>query len=314
MSKEDQKHGLGHLRTAEYPGGKVGYAVFGQPNPENHRIMIIPGFTEDSLTMEEFAKTLAETADTEVIVPDQPGYLRGWKPRGLVMSAINHFAEAYLAVIEAEDLEDEPLDVVAHSLGAPVEVRMAELAKDRGVKALDFEEGSQSVFMAPAGTNPKERLLLSKESLAARFLFKFLPRDAKEVKKFEPSRMGANRAARNFVKNPFKSAKETWYLSKKSNMYPKLGRVGLKPHVMVFSDDPLLPQRLNQPITEAYVSGDEDYSLAGWSSAANVAGLGKGDSKAEDAWLDDYRHAGHNDHGRHPQHVAQAVLQLLNQG
>jgi hypothetical protein len=187
---------------------------------------------------------------------------------------------------------------------------MAELAKERGIKALDADEGSMSIFLAPAGANKDEKLLLSKGSLAGRFVFKFLLRDAKENKKFDPSGVGKRRAAKNLVRNPVKTGKEIWYLSKKESTYSKLGELGLKPAVVVFPDDVLQPQRLNQKTTDAYVSGEGDYSLSGWSSA--IGGLRRDTGEGEDAWLGDYRHAGHNDHARHPEDVAKMVLGIFD--
>jgi pimeloyl-ACP methyl ester carboxylesterase len=296
-------------KETRYAGGNVSYSVFGSPDPESQKILVIPGFTEDSLTMQGFAEALTEDGRRQVIVTDQPSY--GFK-KGITMSAIDHQAEANLAVIRAEGLDNEPLAVVAHSLGAPVEVRMAELAEQSGITALDADKGSVSVFLAPAGANKDERLLLSKDSLGARFVLKFMARDAKENKKYDAAKTGQKRAAKNFIKNPLKTGKEAWFLSKKESTYKKLGSLGLKPSVVVFSDDVLQPQRLDQKITDAYVDGTEDYSLNGWSTAVNIAGKGVGDKAAEDAWLDDYRRAGHNDHARHPEHVAEVVLAILD--
>ena len=303
-SQSDQFH---QTKTAEYNGGKVGYSIFGDPNSELQKILVIPGFTEDSVTMQGFAEALTDGGQRQVIVTDQPSLKF---KEGFTMPIIDHQAKANLAVISAEGLDDEPLAVVAHSMGAPIEVRMAKLAKERGIKALDTNEGSVSLFLAPAGANPDERLLLSRDSLASRFIFKFMSRDAKENKKFDPEGIGKKRAAKNFVGNPLKTWKETWYLSKKESTYSKLGELGLKPAVVVFPDDVLQPQRLNQKTTEAYVSGEADYSLSGWSSA--IGSLRTGTGEGENAWLDDYRHAGHNDHARHPEDVAKLVLSIFD--
>ena len=116
------------------------------------------------MILQRFATALQKDGNHQVIFYDQPKYTRGEK-----LSALDHQAEAALSVLEAEGLANTPIYLAAHSMGFLTMVRMAELAKQRGITALDSSKGSRSVAIAPAGTNTGENLGF----LAGRFIFYF---------------------------------------------------------------------------------------------------------------------------------------------
>lgn len=337
FGKESLTEQFGDVKTTEYSGGTVDYSVLGPDQSTHHKIMVINGFTEDRITGREFAEALTEGRERTVLIADQPSY-----KNGVDLSAIDHQAEAYLALIVAEGLGHEPLDVVAHSMGAPILIRMAELAKQRGLTCLDIENGSKSVFLAPVGANEDEKL----RYLTGRFVGKFAPQAKKETKKFDPSRLKEKTSMKNATKNLPKTLKEVVYISRKQQLFAKLGEVSLNPLIVEYANDPLMPGKNNKALQEnftgvadgEYVDEGNGYNIAGWVSVIDNTGVGarnfdefkqnletsmrgKGElgedegltkQEAKDKWMEHYRNAGHNDHSFNPERSARIVLNYFN--
>jgi pimeloyl-ACP methyl ester carboxylesterase len=296
----------------DYPGGEVDYAVIGSPSDIHNPVVIIPGFTEGQTVLKRFAETLSEKGEREVIYPDQP-VIKDKKP------IIDHHAEALLAIIENEGYGDRPVDIIAQSFGALVAVRAAELAKERGLKCLDAERGSNSVFIAPAGSNDNENLLY----LGGRWI-KFVNREAHPIpalsaltKELDPDGSMAKAGQKNVMASLPKTIKEVIELSRKENIYSKLGELGLKPHIFGYASDVMYPHKVVKTVLDA-----NGYSLNGYSVPVDSGGIGAGNfgefkektglsgKEAKKAWAHHYRNAGHNDFLFHPERTVKAILQI----
>jgi len=295
-----------------YPGGEVDYAVIGSPSEIHNPVFIVPGFTEGQTVLKKFAETLNEQGQREVIYPDQP-VIKDKKP------ILDHHAEALLAIIENEGYSDRPVDIIAQSFGVLVAVRAAELAKERGLKCFDSKEGSNSVFISPAGSNDKENLLF----LGGRWL-KFVGREASPIpalstltKELDPDGSMAKAGQKNVMANLPKTLKEVIELSRKDKIYSDLGSVGLRPHVFGYASDVLFPHKVVKTVLE-----ENGNSLNGYSVPVDSGGVGAGNFKefkshtgldgkeAKRAWAHHYRNAGHNDFLFHPDRTVKAILQV----
>jgi pimeloyl-ACP methyl ester carboxylesterase len=300
----------------DYAGGEVDYAVVGAPSESHNPVFIIPGFTEGQEVLKNFAETLSEKGEREVIYPDQPK-IKDKKP------ILDHHAEALLAVIDNEGYSDRPVDLVAHSFGILVAVRAAEMAKERGLKCFDSEQGSNSVFISPAGSNDKENLLF----LGGRWL-RFVNREANPItalspltKELDPDGSMAKAGQKNVMANLPKTLKEVAELSRKEKIYSRLGELGLKPHVFGYASDVLFPHKVIKNTLE-----DNNGSLDGYSVPVDNGGVGAGNFKefksktglsgkeAKKAWAHHYRNAGHIDLLFHPDRTVKAILQIWDSG
>lgn len=299
-------------KETDYPGGHIEYAVAGLSNEKHNPVFVVPGFTEGQAVLKDFAETLSEQGERQVIYPDQPE-LKDKKP------VLDHHAEALLAIIDNEGYGDRPVDIIAQSFGALVAVRAAELAKERGLKCLDAGQGSNSVFIAPAGSNDKENLLY----LGGRWL-KFVNREAHPIpalstltKELDPSGEFAKAGQKNVMADLPKTVKEVLELSRKESIYSKLGELGLKPHIFGYASDVMYPHKVVKTVLDA--NGD---SLNGYSVPVDSGGIGAGSfgefkektglsgKEAKKAWAHHYRNAGHNDFLFHPERTVKAILQI----
>lgn len=316
MSKEVRVSSSEQPKHIRYFGGSIEYSVL-ESTSEGNPVVIVPGFTEGRFVLRNFAETFRGLADRTVVFPDQP--VLSEKSR---ISVLDQHAKALLAIIDNENLEDKPVDFIAHSFGAMVVARAAELATELGITSFDSEKGSHTVFIAPAGTNDRENLAY----LGGRWL-EFMSSEANPVpiiniqtKELDPTGEMLKAGQKNATANIAKSAKEVRILAKKKRIYAGLGNAGLKPFVFGYASDRLFPHRVVEPV----LSRNAD-NLAGYAVPIDNSGVGAGSFSefktktglkgraAKKAWAHHYRSAGHNDFLFHPERTAKAVLQVIEQ-
>jgi len=297
-------------RSAEYSGGSVGYSIL-EGSVEHNPILIIPGFTGGRTALSEFANALNKESGREVIYSDQPVF--GKQPK-VKLSAINHQAEAILAIIKTEGMEDIPFDVITHSFGSMIAVKAAELAKEQGIMAFDTSEGSHTIFIAPGGTNDRENLAF----LGGRWV-KFLAKDTFYRGQLDPTGEMSKAGVKNFWSDPSKTAKEILALRKKDEIYAHLGDLGLKPFILGFANDSIYPHKVIENVLQDNAESLSGYAVpvdSGVIGAANfksfVKKSGLSVKEAKEAWAHHYRNANHADLQYHPERTVKAILQIIN--
>jgi pimeloyl-ACP methyl ester carboxylesterase len=295
-------------KSADYIGGTIEYSIVGYSN-NNQPVLIVPGFTEGRFVLQDFAEALSEQGNCLVLFPDQPILER--KQAGK-MSVIDQHANALLKIIEAENLSDQPIDIITHSFGSLIAARMAELAKEQGYSTLDSNKGSRSVFIAPAGSNSKENLLYHGGRWA-----KFMARSLPYGKELDLTSEMMKAGAKNLLSNPLKTSKEVVGLGKKEKIYKGLGKSGLRPFILGYAADDMYPHKVIESVIQE--NGD---NLVGYSMPIDSGGVGAENFKqfqlktglsgkeAKKAWSHHYRNAGHNDLLFHPDRTVKAILQL----
>lgn len=302
-------------KTAEYEGGKVDYSVVGEITDHNP-VVLVPGFTVGRLVQRDFANTLHEEGDRQVIFSEQPNF--SWKPS--MKPVVDRHAEALLAIIEKEGLGNQPVDFVTHSFGSIIFTRAAELAKERSLNCFDSVSGSRAVFIAAAGTNEKEDIV----KLSHRFA-KFMVNGMPYGKELDPTGDWMKAGTKNFIKRPLKTAKEVNILRKKENIYTKLGQMSIKPSFIGFNGDDLMPFSSSESVIM-----NEELDLGGYSVPINLesrplaeatkdldfkefmslTGLDKKESVKE--WARHHVGAGHNDLLFNPHRTVNAILPILD--
>lgn len=295
---------------AEYNGGKVDYSVVGEMT-EHNPVVLVPGFTISRLVQRDFANTLSEQGKREVIFLDQPELQRKPKQK---LSAVDHQAEALLAVIEKEGLSNRPLDFVAHSFGSIVLTRAAEIAHERNLAVFDGAEGSKVVFIAPAGSNKWENIAY----LGGRFGH-FMVGGQPYGKELDPTGDWMKAGMDNFFKNPAKTAKEIIHLSKRERIYSGLGGLGIKPFIIGYPGDYLYPDRTIKKAVKKHGERISGYAMPIDTHGVGAKNLGDFKEKTglngKDArrhWAHHYRNAGHNDLLFHPERTVNAILPILD--
>lgn len=302
-------------KTAEYEGGKVDYSVIGETTDHNP-VVLVPGFTIGRLVQRDFANTLHEEGDRQVIFSEQPNF--SWKPS--MKPVVDRHAEALLAIIETEGLNEKPVDFIAHSFGAIIFTRAAELAKERGVASFNGEFGSRAVFIAPAGTNKREGII----RLGPRFI-KFMKNGAPLGKELDPDGEWMKAGMKNARSRPLKTLKEVGVLRKKEAIYNRLGAMGIKPSLLGYESDDLMPFRSAKSVVMNEDKPHSGYSvpidigdtpLKGAKPGINlkeyqeITGLDK--QKATKQWARYVIGAGHNDLLFNPHRTVNAVLPILD--
>lgn len=263
-----------------------------------------------------------------MVFPDQPVLDKKTKTKPKPkLSIVDHHAEALLAILNAEALSDQSVDVITHSFGSLVLARAADLAKERGLKCFDEKEGSHTIFVAPAGTNEKENLF----TLGYRW-GRFIVREANPLpignfytKELDPSGEMLKAGQKNANADKVKTLKEVGSVIKKEKMYKRLGEAGVRPYIIGFSNDVLMPHHRRESsiaIHENIISGysmpiDSEGSRVGaFSRAPSLAEfIEKTGLKGEEAkriWTHHYVNQGHNDLLFHPKRTVSAVLQVLD--
>ena len=302
-------------KATAYYGGFIEYSTVGDEHEEHNPVLIVPGFTGGRQVLEKFAVTLSSQGERKVIYPAQPT-LDVKLQEGLPI--VDHHAMALLEVIDAEGLRRRSVDIITHSFGSIVAVRMAELAKVMGMMSFDSEKGSHSVFISPAGSNDKENLVYLGGRWAS-FIGRSYIESFLSGKELDPTGAMTKAGVKNFTKDKVKTAKEVNSLSKKSSIYENLGNIGIKPFVLGYSNDYMFPDRVVKTAIKSNGSNLEGYAMpidTGGIGAASFsefkAKTGLTGKEARKSWTHHYRNAGHNDFQFHPERTVAAILQVID--
>jgi hypothetical protein len=250
------------VRTVEYPGGRIDYELIGNSVESEHNpIVVIPGYGRGMVGYRELGKGLSQDGERTTVVVDQPHWsakeqVKFGKLGGL--SALDHQAEALLAVIKDINLQNRPVDFVAHSFGAVILERAAELAHERGLDMTPFdsEKGSHSIFVAPAGTIEGEKVM----KLIGRF-------GASKKQSAANNRRGndqykeVNDEGKRYTKYTPKTIREAVILGKTAISYKDLGTYGLKPFILGFPEDRVSVHGLMAPTLEQNAEHVSGYSM-----------------------------------------------------
>jgi pimeloyl-ACP methyl ester carboxylesterase len=307
-------------KSADYINGHIEYSVIEHPGNQHNAVLIVPGFTEGRFVFDKFASTMSRQGEREVIYPDQPVIAAGRRAK---MPVIDHQALALLKIIEQEGLTEQPIDLIAHSFGSKIVFRLAELAKAKRYTCFDSKKGSHSVFISPAGSNPKENLLFLGGRFS-RFMYREgnpLPRLNLLARELDPTGEMGRVGWKNFRSDKKKTAREVWQLSKKPDIYKHLGSVGLEPHVLGYAKDVMFPYRVVKKVIEDNGENLRGYSMPIDNKATGASSFREFKSKFEDkpgltgrdakrAWAHHYRNAGHNDLLFHPERTVKAILEI----
>lgn len=280
-------------------------------------ILLIPGFTEGKVSLHGFASQLCSQGDTTVLLPDQ--YQRRDKKILSPGHAVRNQAEYLLAVIAERKLQHTPLDVIAHSFGTIIFDAMSKMAAERGWTCFQSELGAGAVFIAPAGSNPKE----SRHGLGRRFGI-FVATESKIG--WDPDALKAG--PQNVKSDPLKYAGEALAVSSPQNLidYSQLAANGVRPHIVVYSNESVYPHELiSDTIGVALEAGDiESYSspldsrtdgigLLGVLSLRQLIDGGMPKNEAKAAWQHSNAGAEHNRFMIVPEVDAATALALLRQ-
>ncbi|MEX2006724.1 MAG: alpha/beta hydrolase [Candidatus Saccharimonadales bacterium] len=313
-SIENQKNQEQQKETS-FDSGSVEYSVITSSDSGFNPVLIVPGFTIGRSVQRDFATELSRTGHRKVVFTEQP-YLRKLQSRKPV---IDRHAEAILAIIEQEGWAERPVDFIAHSMGAIIFTRAAELAHERGYNSFDSEQGSNVVFVSPAGSNEKESLLF----LTRRF-GRFTLGERLVASELDPTGEWMRAGARNFIKKPGKTLREINTLRHPERMYRRLGELGIHPLALGYNNDSLMPFSAAETTFM-----NEELSLRGYAVPVDSSPVPKGATRgisfssfrkltglskkaAKKAWAHSLLNAGHNDLLFHPKRTANAALQILD--
>lgn len=303
-------------KTAEFDGGTIDYSVIGEPTKHNP-VVLVPGFTISRLVQRDFAQALQVEGDRQVIFSEQPDF--SYKPS--MKKVIDRHAEALLAVLREENLQDQPVDFIAHSMGSIIFTRAAEMAKERGLLSFGSGTGSHAIFISPAGTNDAENVF----RLGKRFV-KFMKNGAPLGKELDPDGAWMKEGTKNFIKRPIKTAKEIAILSKKEAIYKRLGELGIRPALIGYPSDDLMSFTTSESVvmSEDFKGGgysvpiDTEYEIlesaelgTDFKKYKEATGLDK--EQATKSWARHVLGAGHNDLLFNPERTVRAVLPILNE-
>lgn len=326
---------LPEVKEVPFVYGTTDYETFGQKNPERNPYILIPGFSGNFVAEEQLARELSDGGQEQVIITGQPKFKREGLAR--LPNIIDLHAEAVLAIIEDNGWQNEPLDVVIHSMGMQIFVRAAEMAKERGFSCFNRHEGSHSYAISPAGLVPKENLA----KLGLRW-GNFVLHDLEFAEKFDADKEIRKATGEAISKRPSKSVREVANLVKDKVDFNKLGEIGIKPFVLVMGEDRMFPYsgRIGQVGTtiEKQLGLDNPDGAGNLSGAASpvdalypenidvfTATLAKEHPEldeeevgalAEDSWkkdkmdLDRNSRSGHADVNHHPRRIASAIKQI----
>ena len=306
----------GTLLTQE---GQVNYLKIGQDNPNANPIVIVPGSTQGVEVLEDFGVELSRLGNRKVYVLDQfKRQERNWdklKPftrEGRL--GLEQQTSTLLQLLSYKDLTQKPVDFVANSFGAPVAVRAAEVAAERGWSCFNAETGSHMALISPAASKKGEFFL----PIGGRFGWWLL--EYPRVNKYlDPNNEMLKAGVQNFIEDLPKTINEMRAFAKVRIPYKKLGEIGIKPVVLGYASDKMMPYRIMDSTLEpnmdqlsgiATIVDPENIAAGNFSEFKQKTGLsGKA---AKEAWAHHYRRADHNDQQFHPQRSAQAILQIFD--
>ncbi len=296
----------------EYGLGKIKVAEYGEPTDTRNTVLVVPGYTEGLVALNNFSREVAEQGQRRVIFPEQP---KSKHFNGL--SSIDDQAEAILAIIEHKRLTDKPLDIIAHSMGALVFLRVADIAQARGYSCFDSEQ-SRSSLIAPAGFYESESFIKLASRFAKRAKNFTFGDEALLTKTTENGREIGLGGPKSIARRPIASTKEIYPLAK-SRVSQELGRLSLSPQVLIYPNDELYSWDVigndleNSLELFSGVSMPVEYENPGAMSKEDFAEkTGLSGDELKEAWAKNHSNASHNDQLFMPRRTAKAVLQHLD--
>jgi hypothetical protein len=306
-----------YAELPEQPGQEIPYVVVNE-HEGSTPMLYVPGFGESIVNKVSFAAELASQG-VEVILPGQNRKGRGFGR----MDAVEAQALNYLAVIEAEGLTDQVVNVATHSFGSLVFDKMAQIAEERGWTC--FKE-STAFMMAPAGLNDNESYAgVAKRWAAAMKTEGSLEHDFPDVKGET-----AKASLKTLLSNPIRTAREVRQLVKgRVNFERLLGSEStprLIGRLMIYgyAEDELYPSRVE-------ADAERDTSLLGAKVTELLAAIDNGElgvpgeavdgrlayatpislQEKPDGNIRSGEGATHDDEQLNPSRVAGAVVQVL---
>lgn len=304
--------------TAHLDSGNLDYLHIGQETRRFNPVVVVPGFTQGIEVLEDFGIHLTQQGQREVFVLDQlqrqHRTLESLHPLERLRQGVEEQADALVGFLANNELTDRPIDFVTNSLGASIAVRAAEIAHNQGWKSFSSDEGSRMVFISPAGSNNKEFIL----SLGGRFIW-WMAKNTPSGKYLDPKGEMMKTGVKNALDDLKKTVNEVRALARSRIPYERLGEIGIKPFILAYPGDQLMPYRIMGSNLEtnlenlsgvASVVGGYDVGARNYSEFKKKTGLnGKA---AKEAWVHHYRSADHSDMQSHPERTASSVLQILN--
>jgi pimeloyl-ACP methyl ester carboxylesterase len=308
----------------QYKDGELEYLYFngGYADPTKNKIVVIPGFTQGIEVLEGFGEALGDDGSRAVFVLDQPKRFKkkfDKKFKGEI--GLDQQVDALLEFLIEEDLTEEPIDFVANSFGTSILAAAAIRANQLGIKSFKTQEGANTFFISAAGANQKE----SMKSLGKRWLG-WMKKNAANDKVLDPTREMFKAGQKNFLGDVPKTLNEAVALSKYKINFEELEKAGVKPVVIGYADDALMPfQEVAQNIEHmdgvvSLIDHEENAPILpnsrpypGAKDRKEFEELAYLETKsAKSEWPHHYRAAEHNDMQFHPDRAARFILDVLS--
>lgn len=291
-------------------------------DPNNNKMVVIPGFTQGIEVMKDFGEALGEEGQREVFVLDQPERSKKTfdkKFKGEI--GLDQQVDALLEFLQHQDLTRTPADFVANSFGTSILAAAAIKANELGWKTFKSDEGSRTFFISASGANPAE----SMKSLGKRWAG-WMKKNGANDKVLDPSREMFKAGQQNFLQDIPKTINEAIALSKYKIDFEQLEAAGVMPTVIGYADDSLMPFQevaKNLEHTQGAVSlidnAENAPALADSTKYPGVKDFeefkektGLDGKEARQAWVHHYRAAEHNDMQFHPNRAARFILDILS--
>jgi hypothetical protein len=201
------------VRTTEFKNGSVQYSLIGELNPNSNPIVIASGMDNGRINVLQEAALLAGQGKTQVLIAEQPQYNEdvSWRFKANPDNALNFLADAYLAAAQDAGFteDDRPVNLIGHSLGAPVANRIRHNAKWNNIKSFMPERGSLMALLGAGSSRRHERIL----TLAARHP-RYMLKGIVEAKVLDPTGQNGKTVMKNAFSDLPKSFGEVRALAK----------------------------------------------------------------------------------------------------
>jgi hypothetical protein len=317
LKQKDSQSNITQESTT-YDGGKLNYLHINaeHADPVNNKLVVIPGFTQGIEVLGDFGEALSNQGNREVYVLDQPDRSKkkfDKKLKGEI--GLNDQVNAFIAFLEQNGLTDEPVDFVVNSLGAAVLANAAVKANENGWKTFKSDEGSNSFFISPAAVDPKENII----SLGKRFV-RSATNNASLGKVLDPTGEMLKAGQKNFTGDMPKSFNEAIALAKYKIDFESLEESGVKPMIIGYADDSMMPhvdnsqnlERIEGAVSLIDNANNAPNNLPAASDFEQFKErTGLDGKEAKRAWAHHYRAAEHNDMQFHPERTARFIGSVL---
>ena len=277
---------LSHLAGEQIP-----YVRLDTPDTTGRPILFVPGFTETIVAKAPLILEMAQNG-ADMIMPGQ-NRVKIAHDRKRHLDATNAQAQNNLAILVAEGLEDQTVDIITHSYGSLVFQEMHKLAQERGIRSF---EGSKVVMLAPAGFNQKESAL----KLGYRFAKSLIleAKTSKDVDDIDGSMFKAGQGT--MTANIPRGLHEIRDLYKSTVDYERLLKSGIASlAVLGYAEDAVYPHKVLERTMRKAVESGVSY------------GVPVSLQVSADGMIRSGTDASHNDDQFNPSRAAGAALQLL---